>query len=94
MTDAATSKTILGIVIAVAGPFAARYGIDEADLELIVQGVTAAIGGLLAIWGRQTATGPITHVLTVPVPQSLIPTVQPTLEPTMPDVAATIDQSK
>ncbi len=97
MADAGTSKTLGGLVIAVIGPFVARYGIEEADLELIVQGFAAAVGGVIAVWGRQTATGPITHVLSVPVPQAFIPAVKLTewsrTEPVPTDPAATLTEA-
>lgn len=75
MKDAALSKTYIGLFIAIAGPLFARYGIEieDAQMQLIAEGVFALIGLALSAWGRQTATGPITHVVGVPVPQVLIP---------------------
>jgi hypothetical protein len=98
--DAVTSKAWIGVFIAVVGPYAARYGIDDAQLALIAGGISTVIGVVLNLWGRQTATGPVTHVLGVPMPQALIPATsnQVTVSvdgvaPTT-DVAATIDPSQ
>jgi protein-S-isoprenylcysteine O-methyltransferase Ste14 len=55
------SKTVWGgiiVVIAAIGGFFG-YGItaeDQASLAHIIESVVLAIGGLLAIWGRVTAT--------------------------------------
>lgn len=73
MRDAALSNTYRGLLIAILGPIVARYGIDDAQVALIVEGLLALIGGVLAIYGRQTAAGPITHVVRMPLPQALIP---------------------
>lgn len=75
MRDAVLSKTYGGLFIAIAGPLFARYGIEieDAQLLLIAEGVLALGGFILSAWGRQTATGPITHVVGMPVPQALIP---------------------
>mgnify|MGYP001611350169 CR=1 FL=1 len=95
MQDAVTSKTWLGLFLAVVGPYAARYGIDDSQLELIASGIVALVGGVLAIWGRQTAKGPVTHVLGVPVPQALIPEkTQVVISVDGVSDSATIDQSQ
>lgn len=49
------SKTVWGLVLAVASPIAARYGftIDEAAW---VNDIVTALGAALAIYGRFTAT--------------------------------------
>lgn len=75
MKDAALSKTYAGMFIAIAGPLFARYGIeiDDAQILLITEGVLALIGLVTTAWGRQTATGPITHVVGMSLPQALIP---------------------
>lgn len=80
--DAVSSKTYVGLFIAIAGPLFARYGIqiDDAQLLLIAEGSLALIGFILSAWGRQTASGPITHVIKIPLPQALIPVVAPKTE--------------
>lgn len=73
MRDAALSKTYWGLLIAILGPVAARYGVDDAQFQALAQAAAALIGGILAIYGRQTATGPITSVVGVDLPKALVP---------------------
>lgn len=81
MRDVKDSKSYLGLFIAIAGPLFARYGIviEDEQLLLMAEGVLALIGFAISAWGRQTATGPITHVVGMPLPKALIP--QPKEEP-------------
>lgn len=73
--DIAGSNTYRGLFLAVAGPLLARYGIDIQDPQLLVAiEAVLTIGGVLwSMWGRQHASGPVTHVLSLPLPQALIP---------------------
>lgn len=83
MTDAVKSNTYHGLILAVAGPLLARYGIDIDDPQLLLaaEGLSILTGAALTIWGRQHATGPVTHVATLPLPRALIPTTSVTLYP-------------
>ena len=71
--DAAMSKTIIGLLIAVLVPVGARYGLDDAAMQGIGQALGVLVGGALTVWGRQTATAPITHVFGAELPAKLIP---------------------
>lgn len=62
MKDLLTSKTIIGLLIAVLGPVAARYGIEASEVQSIVELVVAAAGGVLGVYGRVKASGPISSV--------------------------------
>lgn len=73
MTDAIKSNTYHGLIVAIAGPLLARYGISDEQTALIVEGLSLLVGAALTIWGRQHATGPVTHVATLPLPRALIP---------------------
>lgn len=72
--DAALSKTIIGLLIAVVAPIAARYGIDDSSLQIVGQAVGIAVGAV-GVWiGRQNASAPITHVAGLELPKSMVPT--------------------
>lgn len=71
--DAALSKTIIGLLIAVLVPVGARYGLDDSTMQAIGQALGVIVGGGLTVWGRQTASAPITHVVGVELPQAMLP---------------------
>ena len=71
--DAALSKTIVGLLIAIIAPLVARYGIDDGAMQAIGQALGVIVGGALTVWGRQTARAPITHVAGVELPQVMVP---------------------
>lgn len=52
------SKTFWGVVLAVAAPIAAKYGLTL-DVEGWSNDAVTFVGAALAIWGRWTATRPV-----------------------------------
>lgn len=67
MKDLLASKTMIGLIVTILGPVAARYGIDSGGLQLVVEAVVTAIGGMLTIYGRIAATKEITSVAGIPI---------------------------
>lgn len=58
------SKTIWGIILLIAGPLLAKYGITSDDAQHAVSLITEAVGAVIAIYGRIVATKPIGGVVT------------------------------
>ncbi len=54
-----TSKTVWGIVIATAAPLLQKHGVTV-DAEGTANEVVALAGTALALYGRVTASGPLT----------------------------------
>lgn len=55
------SKTILGVLVALAGSFLGRYGVDicGADAQAAATDVLTLAGGVLAVYGRIRADAPL-----------------------------------
>lgn len=62
MKDILASKTIVGLLIAVLGPLATRYGIDNSLLETALTVLLTGGGSVMAIYGRIVATKAIGSV--------------------------------
>lgn len=69
MKDLITSKTIIGLLLAVLGPAAARYGIDAGTLQSSIEILTQAGGALLTVYGRITASKQITSIAGIKINQ-------------------------
>lgn len=53
--SALTSKTVIGAVVTIAASIALMFGFDVGDTNGLIEQVSAAFGGLLALYGRVTA---------------------------------------
>lgn len=52
-------KTLIGAVVALAAEGARLAGVDIGDQEGLVNSILVIFGGILAIYGRMKASGPI-----------------------------------
>ena len=52
-------KTLIGAVVALAAEGARLAGVDIGDQEGLVNSILVIFGGVLAIYGRMKASGPI-----------------------------------
>ena len=50
-----TSKTVIGAVVTIAASISLMFGYDIGDTNGLVEQISAALGGVLAIYGRITA---------------------------------------
>lgn len=63
--DILLSRSFWGGVIAVAGPFVARYGVDLGDTEVLVSSIIALVGlalSVVGIVGRKTTISSVAGV--------------------------------
>jgi len=60
------SKTIWGAIILIVAPLLSRYGLEieadmaESSIQEAIDIISAAVGGLLVVWGRLTAKKGVT----------------------------------
>lgn len=52
-------KTLIGAIVALAAEGARLAGVDIGDQEGLVNSILVIFGGILAIYGRMKASGPI-----------------------------------
>ena len=52
-------KTLIGAIVALAAEGARLSGVDIGDQEGLVNSILVIFGGILAIYGRMKASGPI-----------------------------------
>lgn len=52
-------KTLIGAIVALAAESARLAGVDIGDQEGLVNSILVIFGGILAIYGRMKASGPI-----------------------------------
>lgn len=53
--SALTSKTIIGSIVTIAASIALLFGVDIGDTNGLIEQISAALGGILALYGRVTA---------------------------------------
>lgn len=52
-------KTLIGAIVALAAEGARLAGVDIGDQQGLVNSILVILGGILAIYGRMKASGPI-----------------------------------
>ena len=53
--SALTSKTVIGAVVTIAASISLMFGFDIGDTNGLAEQISAALGGILALYGRITA---------------------------------------
>lgn len=49
------SKTVIGAIVTIIASIALMFGVDVGDTNGLIEQISAALGGLLALYGRITA---------------------------------------